>query len=64
MRIERTLKKAARDLGVFLLASGAWWLANHVGELGLPTEIAPVVATVAMMIYRAVRDKTTTPSGD
>lgn len=54
----RTLKKSFRDLAVLIIATAAWWLTEHVGELGLPQELSPLVGAIALAIYRVARDKT------
>lgn len=50
------IRKALRDLLVLMIATGVLFFAENIGDFGVPTAIAPVVAAGAMLVYRYLRD--------
>lgn len=58
----RNATKALRDLAVLVAATAAWWLSEHVTDLGLPEEAAPLVGALALAGYRVLRDKSQGPA--
>lgn len=58
--MKTNLSKAGRDLLVLLVATAAFYVSTNVANFGLPEEIAPVVGTAALLIYRTARSFTQT----
>ena len=54
--MNRTTIKAARDLAVIAAGAAVLAVAESAGDLGLPHEVSIVVSTVALAIYRVIRD--------
>jgi hypothetical protein len=54
--MNRTSIKAARDLAVIAAGAAVLAVAESVGDLGLPHEVSIVVSTIALAIYRVLRD--------
>ena len=54
--MNRTTIKAARDLAVIAAGAAVLAVAESVGDLGLPHEVSIVVSTVALALYRVLRD--------
>ena len=54
--MNRTTIKAARDLAVIAAGAAILAVAESVGDLGLPHEVSVIVSTVALALYRVLRD--------
>ena len=54
--MNRTTIKAARDLAVIAAGAAVLAVAESVGDLGLPHEVSVIVSTVALALYRVLRD--------
>ena len=54
--MNRTTIKAARDLAVIAAGAAVLAVAESAGDLGLPHEVSIVVSTVALALYRVLRD--------
>lgn len=54
--MNRTSIKAARDLAVIAAGAAVLAVAESAGDLGLPHEVSIVVSTVALALYRVLRD--------
>lgn len=55
--VPRTAKKGVRDLLVIGASSILLALAEQGTDFGIPLAYTPLVSTVALALYRAIRDK-------
>jgi hypothetical protein len=54
--MNRTTIKAVRDLAVIAAGAAVLAVAESVGDLGLPHEVSVIVSTVALALYRVLRN--------
>lgn len=51
----RSLKKFGRDLAMAALAGAVVYFTDHVADLGMSPEAAPVVTAAVLLGYRSIR---------
>jgi len=51
----RSLQKFGRDLLMAALAGAVVYFTDHVADLGMSPELAPIVTAAVLLGYRAVR---------
>ena len=55
--VPRTAQKGARDLVVIAVSSGLLMIAEQAGDFGLPADYTPIISSLALMLYRTLRDQ-------
>jgi len=55
--VPRTAQKGLRDLVVIAASSALLMLAEQAGDFGLPAEYTPIISSLALAAYRALRDQ-------
>lgn len=53
----RNIRKFVRDLLVTLAGAALLFVVDNIASLGLPPEVAAIVAPVALVAYRSLRDR-------
>lgn len=55
--MNRSLRKAGRDLLVTVAGSALLFIADNVASLGLPPEVVAFVGPMALLVYRLLRER-------
>jgi len=55
--MKRTMNKGLRDMFVIAIGSVLVAISDNTIEFGLPVEFTPVVSTLALVLYRIIRDR-------
>ena len=55
--VPRTAQKGVRDLVVIAASSALLMLAEQAADFGLPAEYTPIISSLALLLYRALRDQ-------
>jgi hypothetical protein len=56
--MNRTMLKGLRDLLVIAAGTALLALGERATDFGVPVELAPLISTVALTVYRVLRDST------